>query len=243
MMGSISSWSTNSRTSISRRVLSGNSSKASSVRMATWPSGSSYPLAMSLYSTSSPSIEQTRLYLTRPPSVAWTWWNRMSLSSVAEYSFTPILTRPNDTAPRQIDRMPPLPEPAPDPEPLAYPWPGQDRRIGAGGCPRQVDRRAGSPGRRTRPTGEGTPDADRATPRGDGRRPSFSSVVVLRGGRQRTVLDRVVRELEDVGPRHHRHRQRRQASGLRCGDVAEHQPGAHPLGQAERARETLAHGA
>jgi hypothetical protein len=35
----------------------------------------------------------------------------MSLSSVAEYSFTPMLTRPNDTAPRQIDRMPPLPEP------------------------------------------------------------------------------------------------------------------------------------
>src|SRR3954451_9766177 len=60
---------------------------------------------MSLYSTSSPSIEQTRLYLTRPPSVAWTWWNRMSLSSVAEYSFTPMLTRPNDTAPRQIERM------------------------------------------------------------------------------------------------------------------------------------------
>jgi hypothetical protein len=35
----------------------------------------------------------------------------MSLSSVAEYSFTPMLTRPKDTAPRQIDRMPPLPEP------------------------------------------------------------------------------------------------------------------------------------
>ena len=65
---------------------------------------------MSLYSTSSPSIEQTRLYLTRPPSVACTWWKRMSLSSVAEYSFTPMLTSPKDTAPRQIDRMPPLPE-------------------------------------------------------------------------------------------------------------------------------------
>src|SRR6476659_1639078 len=60
---------------------------------------------MSEYSTSSPSMEQTRLYLTRPPSVACTWWNRMSLSSVAEYSFTPMLTRPNETAPRQIDRM------------------------------------------------------------------------------------------------------------------------------------------
>jgi hypothetical protein len=55
------------------------------------------------------------------------------LSSVAEYSFTPMLTRPNDTAPRQIDRMPPLPERAPDPEPHDDPEPGQDRRIGAGG--------------------------------------------------------------------------------------------------------------
>src|SRR5215208_4124162 len=102
---------------------------------------------MSLYSTSSPSIEQTRLYLTRPPSVAWTWWNRMSLSSVAEYSFTPMLTRPNDTAPRQIDRMPPLPEWAPDAGPKTDPVPGQDRRICAGGHPRQVGGRAASPGR------------------------------------------------------------------------------------------------
>src|SRR3954471_12696778 len=240
MIGSISSWSTNSRTSISRRVLSGSSSKSSSVRMTTWPSGSSYPLAMSPYSTSSPSIEQTRLYLTRPPSVAWTWWNRMSLSSVAEYSFTPILTRPNDTAPRQIDRMPPLPEPAPDPEPLAYPWPGQDRRIGAGRCPRQVDRRAGSPGRRTRPTGEGTPGADRTTPRGDGRRSSFCPVVALRGRRQPTVLDGVVHELEDIGARDHRHRQGRQPGRLGRGDVAEHEAGPHPLRQAERAGEQLA---
>src|SRR3954453_19710314 len=77
---------------------------------------------MSLYSTSSPSIEQTRLYLTRPPSVAWTWLNRVSLSSVAEDSFTPMLTRPNDTAPRQIDRMPPLPDE--DPDPLAGPGDG-----------------------------------------------------------------------------------------------------------------------
>src|SRR3954454_23010996 len=195
---------------------------------------------MSPYSTSSPSIEQTRLYLTRPPSVAWTWWNRMSLSSVAEYSFTPILTRPNDTAPRQIDRMPPLPEPAPDPEPLAYPWPGQDRRIGAGGCPRQIDRRTGSPGRRTRPTGEGTPGADRTTPRGDGRRSSFCPVVALRGRRQPTVLDGVVHELEDIGARDHRHRQGRQPGRLGRGDVAEHEAGPHPLRQAERAGEQLA---
>src|SRR5215212_12035492 len=105
---------------------------------------------MSLYSTSSPSIEQTRLYLTRPPSVAWTWWNRMSLSSVAEYSFTPMLTRPNDTAPRQIDRMPPLPERAPDPGPHDGPGTGS----------RSQDRCGRSPaaGRRTRRlprTGEG----------------------------------------------------------------------------------------
>src|SRR3954471_2889949 len=59
---------------------------------------------MSLYSTSSPSTEQVRLYLTRPPSVLCTWWNRMSWSSVAEYSFTPMLTSPKETAPFQIDR-------------------------------------------------------------------------------------------------------------------------------------------
>src|SRR4051794_14208457 len=60
---------------------------------------------MSEYSTGSPSMEQTRWYLIRPPSAACTWWNLTSWSSVAEYSFTPMLTRPNDTAPRQIDRM------------------------------------------------------------------------------------------------------------------------------------------
>src|SRR3954451_21204599 len=96
---------------------------------------------MSRYSTSSPSIEQTRLYLTRPPSAACTWWKRMSLSSVAEYSFTPMLTRPNDTAPRQIDRMPAphrfgRPEPGP---PHDDPEPGQDHRIGARAHLRQVD--------------------------------------------------------------------------------------------------------
>src|SRR4051812_34956194 len=105
---------------------------------------------MSLYSTSSPSMEQTRLYLTRPPSVAWTWWNRMSLSSVAEYSFTPMLTRPNDTAPRQIDRMSaPHPSGAPESRAAAYdPEPGQDHRIGARSRPRQVGGHAESPGRR-----------------------------------------------------------------------------------------------
>src|SRR5215208_4008402 len=112
---------------------------------------------MSLYSTSSPSIEQTRLYLTRPPSVAWTWWNRMSLSSVAEYSFTPMLTRPNDTAPRQIDRMPPLPERAPNPRS------GQDHRIGAGRLLRQV---GGAP----------------CSPDGGRRGSALSDVVVLRRG-------------------------------------------------------------
>src|SRR5215213_548292 len=101
---------------------------------------------MSLYSTSSPSIEQTRLYLTRPPSVACTWWNRMSLSSVAEYSFTPMLTRPNDTAPRQIDRMLPLPDGARGPR--DDPEPGQDHRIGPSGFRREVERAPGSPGRR-----------------------------------------------------------------------------------------------
>src|SRR4051812_18478047 len=106
---------------------------------------------MSPYSTSSPSIEQTRLYLTRPPSVAWTWWNRMSLSSVAEYSFTPMLTRPNDTAPRQIERMSaphPFGRPGAGP-PRNDPEPGQDHRIGAGGDRWQVDGPGSSPGRAT----------------------------------------------------------------------------------------------
>src|SRR3954447_9366509 len=80
---------------------------------------------MSLYSTSSPSTEQTRLYLTRPPSVLWTWWNRMSWSSVAEYSFTAMLTSPKETAPFQIDRT-------------ATSWP---RSRGAHGWSRSQDRR------------------------------------------------------------------------------------------------------
>src|SRR5205814_1107223 len=50
-------------------------------------------------------MEQTRWYLMRPPSSRCTWWKRMSFSSVAEYSFTAIDTRPKDTAPFQIDRM------------------------------------------------------------------------------------------------------------------------------------------
>src|SRR3954471_167652 len=64
------------------------------------------------------------------------------------------------------------------PSPIANPWPGQDRRIGAGGYPRQVDRRAASPGRRTHPGGEGTPGADRPFPQGDGRRSSFCAVAL-----------------------------------------------------------------
>src|SRR5690348_8584523 len=94
---------------------------------------------MSEYSTGSPSIEQTRWYLIRPPSSACTWWNLTSWSSVAEYSFTPMLTRPKDTAPRQIDRMLPLPR-------LPV---GQDRRIGATERHRQVGGGTVSPGRRT----------------------------------------------------------------------------------------------
>ena len=69
------------------------------------PSSVSKPLTMSAYSTSSPSIEQVRLYLMRPPSVEWTWWNRMSWFVVAEYSLIGTLTRPNDTAPLHIARM------------------------------------------------------------------------------------------------------------------------------------------
>src|SRR3978361_2295809 len=97
---------------------------------------------MSPYSTSSPSIEQTRLYFTRPPSVACTWWKRMSLSSVAEYSFTPMLTSPKETAPRQIDRIVAL---VPSTGPGLRP--AQDRRIGAETGARQCGDPGASPGR------------------------------------------------------------------------------------------------
>src|SRR4051812_16923620 len=180
---------------------------------------------MSLYSTSSPSIEQTRLYLTRPPSAACTWLNRMSLSSVAEYSFTPMLTRPNDTAPRQIDRMPPLPDGGPDPVagPRDAPVSGSRSQDRSGRVPA-----AGPAARHVPRTEDGPP------------RPRLVDTLGLRS--EPAVLDAVVHELQDIGPRDHRHRQRREPGGLRCGDVAEHEAGADPLGQAEGAGEQLPHG-
>src|SRR6478752_1013832 len=174
---------------------------------------------MSEYSTSSPSIEQTRLYLTRPPSVACTWWKRMSLSSVAEYSFTPMLTRPNETAPRQIDRMWPYPSPAPAPGAMADPRPGQDHRIGAQRSPWQVDRRPDSPVRRTprpRPRPEARPE--RARGEEDG---VLLLLDPLGLPREAAVLDGVVEELQDVGTGDHRHREGGQPGGLGRGDVAE----------------------
>src|SRR3954471_14623542 len=60
---------------------------------------------MSEYSTSSPSIEQTRWYLIRPPSLTCTCRNETSCDSVAAYSFTGTLTSPKDTAPFQIARI------------------------------------------------------------------------------------------------------------------------------------------
>src|SRR5215213_2220734 len=67
---------------------------------------------MSAYATSSPSTEQTRWYLIRPPSLACTWRKEMSWLSVAEYSLTGTLTRPNETAPFQIARIGPPGRPA-----------------------------------------------------------------------------------------------------------------------------------
>src|SRR4051812_41180908 len=200
---------------------------------------------MSEYSTSSPSIEQTRLYLIRPPSAMCTWWNRMSLSSVAEYSFTPMLTRPKDTAPRQIDRMPPLPHQrlrACEPRFLTLRHRQQVKisRIGAGGCPRQVDRPSVSPPRGTRPRGK-TRRAWTALPCGARRRPSFSPARGLPVLAQPAVLDRVVEELEDVGARDGRHRQGGEPGGPRRGRVAEDEGGADPLGEAERTGEQLTH--
>src|SRR3954464_15737848 len=121
---------------------------------------------MSEYSTGSPSMEQTRWYLIRPPSSACTWWNLTSWSSVAEYSFTPMLTRPKDTAPRQIDRMPPLPRPRLPRAPILTLRHRRQVKIAqdrAGGHPRQVDRSSLSPGRGTRPEGK-SPDLDRPAP-------------------------------------------------------------------------------
>src|SRR3954468_5501803 len=60
---------------------------------------------MSAYATSSPSTEQTRWYLIRPPSLACTCRKDTSWDSVAAYSLTGTLTSPNDTAPFQIARM------------------------------------------------------------------------------------------------------------------------------------------
>src|SRR4051812_18472284 len=60
---------------------------------------------MSANATSPPHTEHTRLYLIRPPSSRCIWWNRKSCSSVAENSRTPIVTRPKEIAPRQIDLM------------------------------------------------------------------------------------------------------------------------------------------
>src|SRR5215218_2054413 len=57
---------------------------------------------MSEYGTSSPSTEQIRLYLIRPPSATCTWRNEMSFSSVAENTLIGIVTIPNEMAPFQI---------------------------------------------------------------------------------------------------------------------------------------------
>src|SRR4051794_25921878 len=80
---------------------------------------------MSANATSPPHTEHTRLYLIRPPSSRCIWWNRKSCSSVAENSRTPIVTRPKEIAPRQIDLMatcyPPNPKPPPPRPPPGLP--------------------------------------------------------------------------------------------------------------------------
>jgi hypothetical protein len=55
-----------------------------------------------------PHFSQTRLYLMRPPSSGCTWRKLMSFSSVAEKSFTGIVTRPKEIAPFHIERGMPL---------------------------------------------------------------------------------------------------------------------------------------
>src|SRR4051794_23707866 len=111
---------------------------------------------MSESSPGSPSMEQPRWYLIRPPSSACTWWNLTSWSSVAEYSFTPMLTRPKDTAPRQIDRMLPLPQ-----KPLRRGQDRQDRGDSASPAGRRQPR---LPRTEDNPTGEETSAARRNHP-------------------------------------------------------------------------------
>src|SRR5690242_7486978 len=60
---------------------------------------------MSRYSTTSPSSSHTRLYRMRPLSLACTWWNLMSWSSVALYTLTGTFTSPKEIEPFQIERM------------------------------------------------------------------------------------------------------------------------------------------
>src|SRR6266566_8215099 len=73
---------------------------------------------MSAYGTSSPSIEHTRLYWTRPPSSRWTCRKLTLWLSVAEYRCTGMDTSPKATVPFHIDRIaiaaPPNPSPRPD---------------------------------------------------------------------------------------------------------------------------------
>src|SRR3712207_6298786 len=174
---------------------------------------------MSEYSTSSPSIEHTRRYLIRPPSTACTWLNRMSWSSVAVYSFTPMLTRPKDTAPRQIDRMPVLLSRDPSRGPRAGKAGAvKITRIGPLAAGRQVERS------RLLRTEE-----------------SLHAGLLAAGG-ERAVLDRVVHELQDVGAGDQGHGEGGQAGGPRRGHVTEDQRGRHPLRQAERAGEQLSDG-
>ncbi len=72
MIGSTWSLGTNSTTSMSLLRSAGSALKSSSVRMTVW-SPSTYAFAMFSYSTTSPSISQTRLYRMRPPSLSCTW--------------------------------------------------------------------------------------------------------------------------------------------------------------------------
>ena len=85
-------------------VANGSESKSSFSKITMRPSGISYPLAISANGISLPHFSHTLLYLMRPPSSGWTWRKLMSFSSVAEKSFTGIVTRPKEMAPFQIER-------------------------------------------------------------------------------------------------------------------------------------------
>src|SRR5215212_4111890 len=104
-MGSTACTGRNEMTSIERDVVAGSIDRSSSLSTTSSPVVDSYPRPISSYGTSAPSIEQTRLYCTRPPSVVWIWWAGTFLLSVATDTRTGIVTKPKEMVPLHTIRI------------------------------------------------------------------------------------------------------------------------------------------